>query len=69
MKTEWGVASSGIAGPGGGSPEKPVGTVWLAVSGPDGTIAECHHFRGGREQITTHASVAALIMLLKRLKY
>ena len=42
------IASSGIAGPGGGSVEKPVGTVWLAVAVGDRVITRCGHLRGGR---------------------
>lgn len=68
MNTTWAVATSGIAGPDGGTTEKPVGTVWMAVAGPKGTKAECHYFRGSREQITAHAAVAALIMLYKEIQ-
>jgi len=67
MNTDWSVATSGIAGPEGGTPDKPVGTVWIAVSGKETTLAECFHFRGSRDQITTHAAAAALILLLKQL--
>ena len=67
LGTTWSVATSGIAGPDGGTKEKPVGTVWIAVSGPNGTTAECMFFKGNREQITNHAAVAALIMLYKRI--
>ena len=45
-------AVSGIAGPGGGSPEKPVGTVWLAWGSRKGSvISELRHFTGDREQV------------------
>jgi nicotinamide-nucleotide amidase len=64
---EFAVAVSGIAGPGGGSAEKPVGTVWLAWRHPGGLISECLHLPGGREDVRELAVVAALKGLLKTL--
>ena len=51
------VAVSGVAGPAGGTDDKPVGTVWFAWSGPAGTQAHIHRFSGDREAIR-HDSVA-----------
>jgi len=51
------VAVSGVAGPGGGTKERPVGTVWFAWTGPAGTRAQVHRFDGDRDTIR-HASVA-----------
>ena len=51
------VAVSGVAGPDGGTPERPVGTVWFAWIGPAGTRAQVHRFEGGRDTIR-HDSVA-----------
>ncbi|MDE6527084.1 MAG: CinA family nicotinamide mononucleotide deamidase-related protein [Muribaculaceae bacterium] len=57
------VATSGIAGPGGAVPGKPVGTVWIAASTPHGTVAACHHFGGDRQAVVERASAQAIMML------
>lgn len=58
------VAVSGIAGPGGGTPTKPVGTVWFAWMHPDGTLSECHHISGSRQEVREKAVNIALARLL-----
>ncbi len=63
LGTDWAVATSGVAGPSGGSPEKPVGMVWMAVAGPDGVGAWCHHLGRVRERIVERASRRALTHL------
>lgn len=68
LNTDYAIATSGIAGPTGGTPDKPVGTVWLAWATPEGTRAECCHFSGDRAQITANASMAAVAKLLLLLK-
>lgn len=68
IRTDFSIATSGIAGPSGGSEEKPVGTVWMAWATPKGTYAECFHLGKLREQITDRACMKALIGLLKILK-
>ena len=62
--TNCAVATSGVAGPGGGTPDKPVGTVWMAARVGDVTVSRCHHFNGSRAQIIDRATTHALIMLL-----
>jgi len=59
-----GVAITGIAGPGGGSQEKPIGTVWFAVSTPSGLRTECTLFTGDREAVRERAAQAALALVL-----
>ena len=59
------VAVSGIAGPGGGSPEKPVGTVWLAWGNGSDIYSEKHLFPGDRAAVRAQTVVAALEGLLR----
>ncbi|MEY4588552.1 MAG: hypothetical protein RL497_628 [Pseudomonadota bacterium] len=61
------IASSGIAGPSGGSTEKPVGTVWLAWSGPWGVHSQQHLFQGNRQQVRQQALSTALSHLISLL--
>lgn len=68
LHTDYAIATSGIAGPTGGTPDKPVGTVWLAWATPEGTKAECCHYSGDRAQITNNAAMAAVAKLLLLLK-
>lgn len=63
----YGVATTGIAGPTGGSDEKPVGTVWMAVSGPRGTVAEVKVHGRLRAQNIERAASAAINLLRKYL--
>ncbi len=57
------VAVTGVAGPGGGTPEKPVGRVHLHASGPDGFLARMLDLPGEREQVRLRATVTALHLL------
>ncbi|MCF6759338.1 CinA family protein [Pseudomonas fragi] len=60
------VAVSGVAGPGGGSPEKPVGTVWLAWGAGDEVSSERRHFPGNRDEVRQQTVIAALEGLIRR---
>lgn len=64
MNTDWAVATSGIAGPTGGTDEKPVGTIWIAWAGPDGVHSRKFQFGNIREHNIISATESALVGLL-----
>lgn len=66
LKTDFAVATSGIAGPGGGSDIKPVGTLWIAVASEQGIISENHVFGSDRINNINRFSIAALNLLRRQ---
>ena len=69
LKTDYSIAVSGIAGPDGGSEEKPVGTVWIAIAADNGIISKRFQFTNDRERNIIRASIAALDMLRKQINH
>lgn len=67
LGTEYAVAVSGIAGPSGGTEEKPVGTTWIAVASPERTIANVFRLDVHRERNIRRAALTALNMLRKEI--
>lgn len=63
MNCDYGVATSGIAGPGGGTDEKPVGTVWIAVAKGAKVVSKVYNFGGSRERNIVRSTQTALNML------
>ena len=61
------LATTGIAGPDGGTPDKPVGTVFIALADSGGCMVSCHHFGGSREMVREAAVAAAMEILENRL--
>jgi nicotinamide-nucleotide amidase len=68
FKTDYSVAVSGIAGPDGGTVDKPVGTVWIAVANKHGVNAKLFNFGSKRAQNIERSAIAALTMILNLLK-
>lgn len=67
MKTDLSVSVTGIAGPDGGTKEKPVGLVYIALSDAKGTVITEHHFAGNRARVRRNTVLQAFDMLRKRL--
>lgn len=65
---DWSVATSGIAGPGGAVPAKPVGMVWIAWASARGASTQVFNFSGNRDQVRRQSVAAALAGLLDRLE-
>lgn len=66
--TDCAIVTSGIAGPGGGTPDKPVGTVCIAIKSPHGIVSAIHHFPGNRSRVIDRATTIAIISLIHELK-
>lgn len=67
LGADWGLSTTGIAGPSGGTEDKPVGMVWYAVAGPDGTEAKRVQLPGDRAQVRQLSASVVLDALRRRL--
>lgn len=65
---DYAVAVSGVAGPGGGSPEKPVGTVWMALAGPAGAYAKLRTWPTSRDRVRKLTAYWAMSAVLRAVK-
>ena len=63
LRTDHALSITGVAGPDGGTPEKPVGRVCLACAGPDGTRVRRGDFPGDREAVRVFSATSALHLL------
>lgn len=61
--SDFGIATTGVAGPGGGSETIPVGTVWIGLATPEKTISQCFNFGKDRENVIERATIMAYEML------
>lgn len=68
FNSTYGISITGIAGPGGETPNKPVGTVWIGLATPESTLSELHQFAGDREINRERSVASALTMLYFYLK-
>ncbi|MFZ4520138.1 MAG: competence/damage-inducible protein A [Bacteroidales bacterium] len=69
FNVDYAIATSGISGPDGGTPEKPVGTAWIAIATPDAVFAEQYLFGDNRERNIRRTSLQALSLLRKKLLF
>ena len=67
MEADFSVATTGIAGPSGGSELTPVGTVWIGVASNNGVVSQCFHFKGDRIDVINQATFAAYEMLKQQI--
>ena len=67
MEADFGVATTGVAGPGGGTEENPVGTVWIGVASKDSVMSKRFNFGKDRENVINRATIAAYEMLREQL--
>lgn len=65
LGADWAVSTSGVAGPGGGSSEKPVGLVWIGIANPNQTWAFQYFFSGERNAVQSESVYTAMGLLLQ----
>ena len=68
LKTDYAIATTGIAGPGGGTPEVPIGTIWIAAANADKVVTKKLEGDEGRERNVLNAVCEVLHLLLDFLK-
>lgn len=68
MRSDCSISTSGIAGPDGGTKQKPVGTVWIAAKYGSKLVSECRHFEGDRNDVIESATAHGIVMLINLLR-